>query len=133
MAGETILVVDDEPFVRGILETVLTRDGYRTVVAMDGVSGLEAFRSAQPPIDLVLTNMAMPRMDGLALARTIRAESPGTPILFCTGGGRLREEHVIELGPPTYRLLKPFQVDDLRGRVRGLLDQAAELRRGEGR
>jgi len=78
-----ILIVDDDENVRIILETMLETLGYDVVAAGHGPAALEVFEAGQ--FSLVLTDIAMPLMSGVELARKIRARSPDTPILFATG------------------------------------------------
>ena len=83
--GETILVVDDEPTVREAAESLLVRDGYKVLVAEDGIAALALFARKASEIDLVVTDMVMPFMDGLTLIRTLRRLNPKTKILVSTG------------------------------------------------
>ncbi len=93
-----VLVIDDEPSVRETLSLLLRRDGHLTSTAIDGEEGLEKFRTAQrqgQPFDLVITDLGMPRMDGLTVARNIKAISPETPVVLLSGWGfRIRHEEV---------------------------------------
>ena len=83
--GETILMVDDEPAVLEIAETLLVRHGYKVLLAEDGPSALALFADHLQPIDLVLTDLAMPIMNGIALARTLRRMDPEVRIVISTG------------------------------------------------
>lgn len=80
----TILVVDDEPAVRSYVGNILRREGYQLVEAVDGVDAMERAHQA-PRVDLVVTDIRMPRMDGIALARAITEYRPHTPILYISG------------------------------------------------
>ena len=84
-AGETILVVDDEPAIRDVAKLLLERNGYRVLLADDGHSALALFAQQQGEIALVLTDYFMPIMNGLALARIIRKMSSEAQILISTG------------------------------------------------
>jgi CheY-like chemotaxis protein len=83
--GETILVVDDEPSVREAAQSLLLRYGYNVLVAEDGIAALAIFARDAADIDLVLTDMVMPFMDGLTLIRTLRRINPRTRIIVSTG------------------------------------------------
>ncbi len=83
--GETILVVDDEPAIREAAESLLVTCGYRVLVADDGISALVIFAQRSKEIDLVLTDMVMPFMDGLMLGRTLRKLKPEIRIILSSG------------------------------------------------
>jgi CheY-like chemotaxis protein len=85
-----ILCIDDDQHVRELLNDCLTHFGHRVVVASGGKEGLEMFRTAtlkNQSYDVVITDMRMPEIDGRQVARTIKAESPHTPIIMLTGWG----------------------------------------------
>ncbi|OGG46231.1 MAG: hypothetical protein A3F84_28745 [Candidatus Handelsmanbacteria bacterium RIFCSPLOWO2_12_FULL_64_10] len=84
-----ILVVDDEPAVREFVAASLVADGHYVETADDGSDGLQRFHSGQ--FDLVLTDRAMPRMNGDQLAAAVKAASPQTPVILLTGFGDLME------------------------------------------
>ncbi|MFN2621627.1 MAG: response regulator [Chthoniobacterales bacterium] len=83
--GETILVVDDEPFFREVAETVLTKHGYRPLLAEDGIEALALFARQSKKIAAVVTDIVMPFMDGLTLVRTLRRMEPAMRIIISTG------------------------------------------------
>lgn len=112
-----VLVVDDEPRVRGLLEAILAFDGHVVEVATKGEEALASLRRARDagrPFDLVLTDFGMPGMDGGELARRVKQESPTTPVVLLTGWGS---------SPPGGSV--PPQVD----RVLAKPPRVAELRR----
>jgi DNA-binding response OmpR family regulator len=80
-----ILLVDDEPLVREELGALLQDEGYEIITAADGDEGVDLFRKSSP--DFVITDVRMPRRDGLSLAMTIRRENPTVPITIITGHG----------------------------------------------
>jgi CheY-like chemotaxis protein len=85
-----ILCIDDDPQVRKLLNDCLTHLGHRVMVASGGKEGLEMFRTAllkNQPYEVVVTDMRMPDIDGRIVARTIKAESPSTPVIILTGWG----------------------------------------------
>jgi nitrogen-specific signal transduction histidine kinase/CheY-like chemotaxis protein len=120
-AGETILIVDDEPTVRTLLKDVLNDLGYNLLEAADSVEGLEALRSSAH-IDLLITDVGLPGgMNGRQMADAGRQIRPKLKTLFITG---YAENSVIgngQLGPGMQVLTKPFAVDTLVSRVNGLL------------
>ena len=82
-----VLVVDDESVVREVLREYLSADGHEVMMAKDGVEALEIFK--QKKFDLVITDRAMPRMNGDQLAETIKRISPAMPLVMLTGFGEL--------------------------------------------
>jgi len=87
-----ILCIDDDPHVLELLNDCLTHLGHRVMVASGGKEGLEMFRTTtlkNQPYDVVVTDMRMPDIDGRQVARTIKAESPNTPIIMLTGWGAI--------------------------------------------
>ena len=83
--GETILVVDDEPGLRHVAEAVLIEHGYKVILAGDGIEGLSVFVKGAADIRLVVTDVAMPFLDGLTLARTVRKMQPAAKVIISTG------------------------------------------------
>src|SRR5918998_1487001 len=125
MAGEspdpsspTILVVDDEPSLRDALCYTLRKEGYRVVLAANGVEAIQAARR-QPPQAVVLDVM-LPGIDGLQVCRTLRSEST-VPILLLSAKGEEIDRVVgLEIGADDY-LAKPFAMRELLARIRAML------------
>jgi GAF domain-containing protein/CheY-like chemotaxis protein len=114
------LVVDDEPTVRTVLADVLTAAGHQVVEAADGLEAIDRFRAE--PFDLVLTDLAMPRVSGWQVARAAKRIAPGVPVFLVTGFG-------VELSAEERRangvdavLVKPLQIQEI-------LDAVAEVAR----
>jgi two-component system, OmpR family, KDP operon response regulator KdpE len=117
-----ILLADDEPAIRKVVRDALEREGHEVVAAVDGEEALERFANAG--FDLVVTDLAMPRLDGLELVQAIRRRSP-VPILVLTVRSEEREKvRLLDAGADDY-VTKPFGVGELVARARAL------LRRGE--
>ncbi len=94
--GLHILCIDDEEPIRLLLEDCLTHFNHRVATAASGEEGIRLFRAAQlnkQPFEVVVTDFGMPKMDGYHVARTIKAESPLTPIIMMTGWGTLMKEN----------------------------------------
>jgi two-component system, OmpR family, KDP operon response regulator KdpE len=117
-----ILVVDDEPQLTRVLRTGLKSRGYDVRTAADGLSGFETFTDWHP--DLVITDLAMPVMDGLELCRRVRAVSPVPIIVLSAKGEEKTKVEALDLGADDY-VTKPFGIDELLARVRASLRRAA--------
>ncbi|HVM17075.1 MAG TPA: PAS domain S-box protein [Gaiellaceae bacterium] len=119
-AQETVLLVEDEPAVRAVVEAALEEAGYSVVTAVDGVDALRASSSHDGPIDLVLSDVSMPRMGGLELLGRCAIERPGTATLLMTGYA-----DAVPAGVPLLR--KPFSLDELRDAVRDVLAESRAI------
>jgi two-component system, NtrC family, response regulator AtoC len=107
-----VLIVDDEPNLRKILAAQLARDGYEVMTAEDGVQGLAALRENH--IDLMVTDLKMPNLDGMALLREALAEDPDLPVVMITAHGTVDTAvEALKLGAFDY-LTKPFDKDEVR-------------------
>lgn len=113
-----ILVVDDEPQLTRVLRTGLGARGYDVRTAFDGLSGWDTFRDWQP--DLVITDLAMPNMDGLELCRRLRSISQIPIIVLSAKGEEKTKVQALDLGADDY-ITKPFGIDELLARVRAAL------------
>lgn len=109
----TILAVDDDRSILGLLNATLGAAGYQVLTADGGWNAVEIFQNAPNPIDLLLTDVIMPDLTGPVLAERLRAEQPGLPVLFISGfhDADLVQRFVTAKG---FTLLpKPFTVDAL--------------------
>jgi CheY-like chemotaxis protein len=120
-AGETVLVVDDEPTVRMLVADVLNEPGYVAVEAGDAAAGLAVLWSERR-VDLLVTDVALPGgTNGRQLAEAARSARPGLPVLFITGYAENALVGNGQLEPGMQVMTKPFAVDALAKRIRGLL------------
>ena len=117
-----ILVVDDEPQLTRVLRTGLKSRGYDVRAAADGLAGFETFSDWHP--DLVITDLAMPVMDGLELCRRLRAISAVPIIVLSAKGEEKTKVEALDLGADDF-ITKPFGIDELLARVRASLRRAA--------
>jgi len=118
--GETVLVVEDEPVVRGVILELLAEQGYRTLEAVDGPSGLRLLRK-EARIDLLVTDVGLPGMNGHQLADQARETRPGLKILFMTGYAESVAISEGFLQPGMEMITKPFELDNLSQRVRAMI------------
>jgi DNA-binding response OmpR family regulator len=122
MTGEaTIMLVDDEESIQKLLTYPLEREGYTVIQARDGEEALRRF--AEQPVDLVVLDVMLPRLDGLEVCRRLRTGS-AVPIIMLTA----RDDEVdkvlgLELGADDY-ITKPFSIRELRSRIRAVLRRA---------
>jgi two-component system, cell cycle response regulator CpdR len=116
-----ILLVDDEEPVRGFLKRGLEMDGHSVALAVDGADGLDRLNEAGGAFDLLLTDIRMPIMDGIALALAAKREFPELVILLMTGFADQRERARGLEAVVADVLTKPFSLGDLRAAVRRVL------------
>lgn len=116
-----ILLVDDEEPIRGLLKRGLEADGHAVTTAVDGADALDRFSEAQDAFDLLLTDIRMPMMDGIALALEAKARAPGVAVLLMTGFADQRERAEALHGVVADVLTKPFSLPDLRAKVASAL------------
>ncbi len=121
-AMTTVLVVDDEPIVRDVVVRYLQRDGFDTLEAADGETARELIETASP--QLVVLDVMLPGIDGLALCRWIRSRGE-LPVIMLTARGEEADRIVgLELGADDY-VTKPFSPRELAVRVRTVLRRTA--------
>jgi PAS domain S-box-containing protein len=123
--GETILVVDDELGIRSLASEILSRHGYRVLIASDGTDAMALVAQHRSKVELVLTDVMMPHMDGVALTRSLRKLAPHTRVLAfsgLSGGASLaaKIEELRSLGVPPV-LSKPLTAPELLNAVHDLL------------
>ena len=117
----SVLIVEDDPNIRELLQLYLEKDGYAVTLAADGGQGLEKFRSIKP--DLVLLDVMMPVMDGWAVCKAIRAEG-NTPVIMLTAKGETDDKVMgLKAGADDY-VTKPFEMKELLARIEAVLRRA---------
>jgi len=120
--GETVMVVEDDPSVRMIILDVLEELGYRHLEAPDGQRALPILQSGER-IDLLVTDVGLPNMNGRQLAEIARAARPGLKVLFVTGYAEKAAVRHGFLEPGMAMLMKPFALDALAMKVREMLER----------
>jgi two-component system, cell cycle sensor histidine kinase and response regulator CckA len=128
LAGRRVLVVDDVSVVRQAVFRFLSEAGARVFEAASIGEALEVLGTARPPVQLVITDVVMPEMNGVDMARVIREQWPDTAVLFMSA---FPAEVLVREGldnPNVVFLAKPFTRDELMGKVSQALQQAAQRR-----
>jgi two-component system, cell cycle sensor histidine kinase and response regulator CckA len=119
MAQETILLVEDEPAVRQLFATALSRAGYNVFEARNGEDAVKIFDEHAAAIDLLLTDMRMPYMSGAELARELRSRKSGLKLICISGyPGAMSAAEASDF------LAKPFSRDEMLSKVREVLDRS---------
>jgi CheY-like chemotaxis protein len=128
-----ILVVDDDASLRSLAQIILEHQGYRVLVADGGAQALQVAHAEKGPIDLLITDLVMPGMDGAELGRQVRALRPATRVLYITYITALAVAHLaghtvvlneIVLDPDVPILVKPFSIEALKLKVLDVLAAA---------
>ena len=114
-----ILVIDDEQGIRNLLDTLLSRKGYDVVLAESGSKGLELFRRERP--DVIVLDLIMPEMTGLAVLRQIRSLDSKKPVIVLTGAGTAEAEQQVRALGVTEYVEKEFSLHRLGDALNRLL------------
>ena len=126
MKGRQILVVDDEPKMRRVLEIMLQKMGHRVLSAGNGIEALAIFQAHA--IDLVITDLRMPEMDGIELLASLRAQESDVPVIVITAHGTIETAvTAMKHGACDY-LLRPFDIDVVEHAVERVLNDAEVAR-----
>ncbi len=126
-SGKRILLVDDDPGVLSVATTMLKRAGYSVTEAFNGEHALEMFNSADQKFDLVITDIRMPKIDGVELARSLFDSQPDLPIVLCTGYADLAERITTAESARYAILRKPYRTNELIDMVEKRLSAACTL------
>jgi CheY-like chemotaxis protein len=120
--GEVVLVVEDEHVVRGLIVDVLGDLGYHAIEASDGPTGLDVLKSSRR-IDLLVTDIGLPGLNGRQIADAARVTRPNLKILFMTGYAENAATPHGFLEPGMEMITKPFAMEALASRLRGMIDR----------
>ena len=111
MSGETVLLIDDEPNILKLLARRLRKEGYSVLTANNGENGLELLRKES--IDLIVTDMRMPGIDGLEVVRRVREWSGDIQLIIMTAYGTIKSAvEAMRLGA-YYYIVKPFELAEI--------------------
>jgi len=116
-----LLVIDDSEEILATLKNFLSKKDYYVVTASNGLDGLKLYEAAHDDFDLVITDLVMPNIGGVALISIIKNHAPDTPIIAITGYGEQPESLAREARADVV-LEKPFKLEDLEETVKELLD-----------
>jgi CheY-like chemotaxis protein len=125
--GETVLVVEDEPTVRSLVQRVLERNGYHVLCAADAASAMQVIAAQNGAIDLLLTDLVMPGIGGRDLAAQAKAQVRGLRVVYMSGYSRDAIATHGELDPGSAFLEKPFSTQALAQKVRQALDSGPSI------
>ena len=120
--GETVLVIEDEPVVRGLIVEVLADLGFAALEATDGPAGLEVLQSRQR-IDLLISDVGLPGLNGRQLADAARKLRPGLKVIFMTGYAEVAASALGFLEPGMALITKPFAMADLAAKIRCAVEE----------
>ena len=111
MSVVKVLLIEDDETTRGLLKRAIDKEGYKTLVAADGYEGLELFRSEKP--DVVITDIKMPKMDGMEVLHSVKEKSPSTEVILITAHGEY-DTAILALRQGTLDYIKkPVDMDQL--------------------
>jgi two-component system cell cycle sensor histidine kinase/response regulator CckA len=120
-----ILLVDDDEPLRRFAQRILIKEGFRVVEAADGAEALQVAAGYMQPIALLLTDVIMPKMNGLVLAERLSRERPGIRVLYVSG--YIEKSMLLKGRPDSILLQKPFTPDALVAAVRQRLASKEQL------
>src|SRR5437764_3306525 len=124
--SDAILLVEDDPHLRAVAQRLFEKVGYRVFAAGDGQEGLAAYRARKAAVDLVITDMVMPKISGMQLYETIRAAEPPDKrmkVLFTSGYPAADFRQSLAGDPDVAFVTKPWTASELLGQIRQLLEK----------
>jgi CheY-like chemotaxis protein len=124
--SETILFIDDEQLIAGVVQRMLEKLGYTVVAATSPEEALEKFEQSPDTFDLVITDKTMPRINGFSLAKTVKTLKKAMPVILCTGLQEQEDAAKIQEAHIDYVLTKPLRKQDLAAAIRAVLDTRSQ-------
>jgi two-component system cell cycle sensor histidine kinase/response regulator CckA len=121
----TVLLVEDEDAVRLFGARALRNKGYKVLEARSGEAALEIMASHKDPVDLIITDVVMPRMDGPALIKEVRLKQPGLKVIFISGYAEDNFRRRLDMDADIHFLPKPFSLKQLAGKVKEVMREGS--------
>lgn len=125
-SGETVLVIEDQASLRRLLGRSLEKKGYRILLAEDGLDAIDRFGDGKERVDLVITDVVMPRLGGVATVERLRETLGSFVVIFMSGYLGETREVLPELGEDVLFLQKPFRLDELHASIRAAMGHEGE-------
>lgn len=123
LASPSLLLVDDDPLPLETLSTLLSAEGFQVVTATSGEEAERKLKAAQPPFELVITDLVMPGKTGMDVLKCALNRNPSCTVLVLTGFGSVREAtEAMEMGAFDF-VTKPMQIDQFRNTLRRLMER----------
>lgn len=123
--GRTILIVDDEPAVIRLAQTILRRYGFDTLIASDGAEALDLYRQRMSEIDLVILDLTMPKMSGIMCYRWLTRINPRVKVILSSGYNSENIDQDILIAPNIRFVPKPYRIEELISAINQLLESEA--------
>jgi len=120
--NETVLVVDDNKYLRSFLNEALPMFGYSVICAVDGMDGLNKFREHKDKIHIVLLDVVMPKLNGIELFKEIKQIKPNAKMLFMSGYNDILDRNILQ--DKMRYISKPFEIKTLLKEMRDVLDNS---------
>ena len=117
-----VLVIDDEPIPREVLQMILEEEGCQVISAADGEQALELFFEKKDEIQAVVCDFRMPGLNGAEVFNRLRAVRPSIPFVFCSGSDLTSEIAAILSQERTDHVMKPYSIDEILGAVRRVIE-----------
>jgi len=124
-AKERILVVEDEELLSVLIDTVLSDQGYTVLKANNGADAIKMYRTFEGDIDLVLTDLSLPEVDGWQVCRQIRSLNPRVKLMVTTGAMDARIESELKKQGIHGFIQKPCSAEDMVEKIRTVLERAS--------
>jgi DNA-binding response OmpR family regulator len=128
--NKKVLVIDDDAKITRVLDLKLRKAGYQVIVAADGEAGVNLFKAQQP--DVVITDVLMPRKEGLETIMELRRDFPEVKVIAISGGGRIGPDECLDLAKKfgaQYAFTKPFIGKEILQAVQELLGDSPVLKK----
>jgi two-component system cell cycle sensor histidine kinase/response regulator CckA len=122
-----ILIIEDDEIMRTLLKTFLLGAGYQVISTVDGIEGVEAYETHRRNIQLVVSDLEMPNLNGVGAYRKIKAMNPDVKVIFVSGNIDPHLQRQLQSEGVRYFIRKPYSPDEILGAVREALGRPSEL------